>query len=64
MAKWQKQRDYDKEKKVIFSVGLMKEKDSDIISYLDNETRKGHSRNAIVKQALREKMEKEQESQN
>ena len=64
MAKWEKQKEYDKEKKIIFSVGLMKDSDKDIIDYLDNETKKGNSRNSIVKQALREKMEKEQENQN
>lgn len=64
MAKWEKQKEYDKEKKIIFSVGLMKDSDKDIIDYLDNETKKGNSRNSIVKQALREKMKKEQENQN
>ena len=55
---------WERENKIIFSVGLMKTTDRDIIDYLDNETKKGNSRNSIVKQALREKIEKEQENQN
>lgn len=58
MAKWEKQKEYDKKKKVIFSVGLMRVSDKDIIDYLDNEKKKGKPRNAVIKEALREKIEK------
>jgi hypothetical protein len=43
---------WDKENKFIFSVGLMRSTDSDIINFIEKET-KNKSRNTLVKEALR-----------
>ena len=50
--------EWDKKKKYIFSVGLMKEQDADIIEFLEEKRAEGISRNSVVKDALRETISK------
>ena len=56
-----KSYEWDKKNKYIFSVGLMRETDADIIGYLEDKREKGISRNSIVKEALRNQMKEDSE---
>lgn len=47
-----------KENTVFIGLSLMKSTDSDIIGYLDKEVAAGKSRQGVIKEALREKIEK------
>lgn len=51
--------EWDKKKKYIFSVGLMREQDADIITFLEGKKEKGISRNSVVKESLRKTIESE-----
>jgi hypothetical protein len=51
---------WDKNNKCIFSVGLMRKGDSDIIEYLETKTGEGIPRNTVIKQALRLMMAQDQ----
>ena len=60
MTKWKRQLEYDKAKKYIFSVGLMREQDADIIEYLEEKRAEGISRNSVVKDSLRRTIAEEE----
>ncbi|HIS14660.1 MAG TPA: hypothetical protein IAA76_08810 [Candidatus Ornithospirochaeta stercorigallinarum] len=49
---------WEKRNKVFIGLNLMKSTDSDIIGYLDREVAAGKSRQCVIKEALREKIEK------
>ena len=50
-----------KANKVSFTLNLMRSTDSDIIRYLDSKVHQGQSRQGVIKEALREKIEKDTE---
>ena len=54
-----KQREYDRQNKVMISIGLMRKSDADIIAYLDDKQKARISRNALIKKALRDQMRAE-----
>lgn len=55
--------EWDKKNKYIFSVGLMREQDADIIEYLEEKRVEGISRNSVVKDSLRKSIKEETSNQ-
>ena len=53
--------EWKKKNSVAFSLRLFRGTDGDIIEFLDNEGKKGKSKATVIKQALREKIEKDTE---
>lgn len=56
-----KEYEWNKENKVFIGLSLMRSTDSDIIRYLDSKVHQGQSRQGVIKEALREKIEKDTE---
>ena len=53
-----------KENTTAVTINLLKTTDADIISFLDKEIAKGKSKQGVFKEALREKIEREEKREN
>lgn len=56
---FKKQYQWRKEKTVYIGINLNKGTDSDIIDYLDTKQEQGQSKQGLIKEALREKQQRE-----
>ena len=53
-----KEYEWNKENKVFIGLSLMRSTDRDIIDFLDSQGKQGKTRQGVIKEALREKIEK------
>lgn len=54
-------QEWEKKNRVVFSICLQRSTDSDVLDYIDDVIKDGQSRNGLIKDALREKMAREQQ---
>lgn len=52
-------REWEKENRLFIGINLMRSTDADIIGYIDKKTAEGHTRQGVVKDALRKAIEED-----